>query len=246
MPPKTNSRPATTKNPQKYDWLGDREDVVGQPREAVQQEQQADDDEDPGGGADDDALEQLRDLLVTSALASSISSRTSSETRSEMSWTACATFWGEVSVAKATQDHGGEDAAGESRADGELGALGGEDLDLLRAGRRTARRRGRRRMARWRSVRRRRRRSGWRRAAGGSLQHRLLADRQRHGRRGRRDRQLDGRAVDGGLGSGLSSRRSFGRVFPVDAPPNQAGGARRRDRCDRAEPGQAGRTRRAA
>ena len=61
---------------------------------------------------------------VTSALASSISSRTSSETRSVISWTVCARSWVGLSVAKAPKDHGGEDAAGERRADDELGTLG--------------------------------------------------------------------------------------------------------------------------
>src|ERR1044072_4791274 len=77
------------------------------------------------------ALSRVLTFSSTSAFASSISSCTSSDTRSEISVTACATFWGVVSVAKATQDHGREDAARERGADDELGALVGEDPDRL-------------------------------------------------------------------------------------------------------------------
>ena len=82
--------------------------------------------EDAGGDADDDALEELRDLRRDLGLGEL--DLLAHEQRHALGdvLNGCATFWGEVSVAKASQDHGGEDAAGECRADDELRALGGE------------------------------------------------------------------------------------------------------------------------
>ena len=75
---------------------------------------------------------------VTSALASSISSRTSSEARSLISWTVWARSCVGLSVAKAPEDHGGQQATGECCGDDELGALVGELRHRLLPGRRRA------------------------------------------------------------------------------------------------------------
>src|SRR4051794_25140968 len=94
----------------------------------------------------------------TSALASSISSRTSSETRSETSWTASPRVGsGRVcggSAAKALEQHGEDEAAGEGGSHEDLGTVGGHLRRLVggrgalgpgrigRRGRRRERRRG--------------------------------------------------------------------------------------------------------
>src|SRR5436305_9705610 len=87
------------------------------------------------------AFRSLATFSVTSALASSISSCTSNETRSEISWTVSARSCAGLSVAKAAQDHGHQDAAGERGADDDLGTLGRELHDGLGPRRRRARRR---------------------------------------------------------------------------------------------------------
>ena len=89
-------------------------------------------------------------FCVTSALASSISSRTSTVIRSETSVTAVAMFSGCLlsQRARRLEDHGEQESAGEGRADGDLGALGaaprpaGGSLGARRRRRRRRRRTG--------------------------------------------------------------------------------------------------------
>ena len=67
-------------------------------------------------------------FCVISALASSISSRTSTLIRSETSVTAVAMFSGfPFSAGKALEDQGGQETAGERGADRELGTLAGPE-----------------------------------------------------------------------------------------------------------------------
>src|SRR4051812_2794384 len=74
-----------------------------------------------------------------SALASSISSRTSSEARSEISLTASAmreaVLWSvSVVTAQSLQDHGRHEAAGKGGADEQLGVVGRRGVDARRTG----------------------------------------------------------------------------------------------------------------
>ena len=112
----------------------------------MQQEQQAGDEEHAGDDPDDGALASLRALAAISAFASSISSRTSSEARSDTCVTASARVVGVGSSAgKALEEEGEDEAAGEGGADGELRSLvGGGGVDgaarRCRRGRRPRRR----------------------------------------------------------------------------------------------------------
>ena len=195
---------------------------------------------------------------MTSALASSISSRTRTVTRSETSVSAAARF--SLLSGKALEDQGGDEAAGECAADRDLGAVGGRTRRAagggltgrwtagLRGGRARRPAPARRRPA---SVagrglgrdgrpptggrglgRRPARRPAGRRLDGGGL--------GRSRRVGRRDR-LPGpgwRASDDSARPAAAAARSLGRVFPEHALIYQRRGARRGHARQRADPGQ--------
>ena len=122
-PPRMNRTPATMKKPQK-NWCRPGPGSPTRPatRSRAGSGRSAEDREDAGGGADAAPLASLVTFSVTSALASSISSRTSSEALlgdlvDRLRRCACGLLVGQSSAAKALEDHGGEQAAGERGAD---------------------------------------------------------------------------------------------------------------------------------
>src|SRR3954451_15084868 len=127
MPPRMNSRTATRKKPQKICELltgSAHQASHAKPSSRIDRPKMA---KTPAAAPIAAPLAILETFSVISVLASSISSRTRTWARSATSCTASEISFGVPvvvgSAAKASQDHGGQDAAGERDADLHLGAL---------------------------------------------------------------------------------------------------------------------------